>query len=113
MGWEATHLHHWALGFLLASWGRFDAVISTCLLCVGAGLMTQGIAAYHYVWVFYTTGAGSEAAAKAAGCIRVLTNDTSVICTWLRPTGAAEHGWGLQSCPFGRGPHAQGVCQPL
>lgn len=43
--WVATHLHHWAVGFLLAIWGNFNADASGALLAVGAGLMTQGISA--------------------------------------------------------------------
>ena len=106
---EATHIHHWLIGFLLASWGSFNHPISATLLAVGAGIFVQGIGAYGYAWLFYATPEGQWANALAAGCVRYRGNASFVSCDWT--AGNASH-WGLIMCPLdGSRDELAGTCK--
>ena len=106
--YEATHLHHWLIGFVLASWGAFNHPISATLLAVGAGIFVQGIGAYGFAWLFYATPAGQWAAAASAGCVRYRGNASFVTCGW-EAQGANVSKWGVIMCPMDREP-LQGSC---
>jgi hypothetical protein len=94
---EATHLHHFFIGFLLALWGAFNHPLSATLLAIGAGIFVQGIGAYHYTWLFYVTPLGSMQRAKDAGCFTFRGNASEVGCAWSMHTNQT---WGLIMCPL-------------
>jgi len=48
------HVHHYYIGFILATMSAFNDSASGALLAVGCGLMTQGIATYRAAPLFRT-----------------------------------------------------------
>jgi hypothetical protein len=97
--YEATHLHHWLIGFMLAAWGAFNHPLSATLLVVGAGIFVQGIGAFGFAWLFYTTPAGQWANAVAAGCVQFRGNASYISCAWTTAGDASS--WGVLMCPLG------------
>jgi hypothetical protein len=102
-GYEATHLHHFFIGFLLALWGCFNHPLSATLLAIGAGIFVQGISAYHWAWIFYVTPAGSAASATAAGCVTFTGNASDVACSWHAEKKQNDSRWSFIMCPRGYG----------
>ena len=54
-GLEEMHLHHWAIGFLIAIWGAFNHPLSATLLAVGTGIFVQArpscaVASFGLIW---------------------------------------------------------------
>lgn len=112
-GYEQYHLHHYYIGFLVALWGCFDHPISALLLSIGAGIMAQGLGAYHDADLFTATLEGTLANARAAGCLTLRLNSslTRVQCAF--EPRQANHSWGFFACPwgdFGEAGRPNGTC---